>query len=78
MEDDAPETGGLADARVDVEGVVVAGKAEDDGLLGRGLVGDDEVGGAVFGDGRALRGTSNEFAEFLASGFGAEVEGRRL
>lgn len=78
MEDDASETGGLADARVDVEGVVVAGEAEDEGLFGRGGVGYDVVWRTVSRDGFALRWTGDEFGVLLAGGFGAEVEGGGL
>lgn len=57
-----------------MEGVVVSTETEHDRLFGCGLLFYHPVGLATFGDRLALRRTRNEFGEFLASGFGAEVK----
>jgi len=57
-----------------VEGVVVSTETEHDRLFRGGLFFYHPVGLAVFGHRLALRGTRNEFGEFLASDFRAEVE----
>ena len=56
--------------------VVVSAKSEEDGLFRRRLVLYDMSRCLVLGDGFGLRGTSGDFGEFLACGFGTEIERR--
>jgi hypothetical protein len=62
----------------DVQGVIVATQAIQDGLLGTDLVLSNVIWFAILGDGSAHRRTSNHFREFFAGGLGAEVETRTL
>jgi hypothetical protein len=56
--------------------VVVPTKPEEDCLFRRGLVLYDMSGCLVLGDGLGLWGTGGDFGEFLACGFGTEIERR--
>lgn len=61
-----------------MERVVVAAQAIQDGLLGRNFVFGDIVCFAILGDRPALRWASNHFGEFFACGLRTEVETRTL
>lgn len=56
--------------------VIVSTKPEEDGLFRCGLVLYDMIGCLALGNGLGLRGTGGDFGEFLACGFGTEIERR--
>ena len=56
--------------------VIVSTEPEEDCLFRCGLVLYDMSGCLVLGDGFGLWRTSDDFGEFLACGFGTEIERR--
>lgn len=67
---------GPSTRRTDMKGVVVSTKAEDDSLLWRGLIVDNKICFAVFGNWLSLRRAGNELGVLVASGLRAKVERR--